>query len=565
MLPLQCGLGSTPVDVRLARHSLSPDLFKSTRLPPYQVHALAVVRLSSNVGLPGKNMFLSPRQTGHRLAGRSSTRDVISMAKKGKRKTNGEGQQENEWVFGIVEDTATPNAASPSVDQAAVERALGSVPVSDLAVAARVDAALWAREEARWQREASRWEREERRWEREREAFEKERESWAQTKAELLAEVAALKEQVGGIPRGTPATSPAAVTPASGPTASSAVGSSPRAAPPTTTPPTPPPVPKEKQAPVPSPAPAAPVQGKTPPVEAAKPAPPPAAPPPAGAPTMPRLRNGASGDVVEILHKMLENQGFYPGEEEMEYALFLEGTESAVKTFQCTHKLKEDGIVGPKTWAVLLTLEGIPDEFADIASTLSSSSPSAAPSAPAPVSTSSPSTPAASSAPPSASSSWGGGKASATPESERYARTETQAGSSSGSVRVFLLGENRWEEPGRTSVGPISLEPKAGDKGSKGLKLVAACFTCRGVGAMMCTAAQLLCRGRPGLYVLRWHGLGKVRRLQWDWQGRRVSFLQSIACTERLLLSGEFYLASAHHSSRGSHRSFMEPSTLMSA
>ncbi len=68
----------------------------------------------------------------------------------------------------------------------------------------------------------------------------------------------------------------------------------------------------------------------------------------------PVLRRGSEGDAVETLQVRLRLQGF---------PLTLDGdfgaaTELAVKTFQKLADLVDDGVVGPKTWAVLIPREG---------------------------------------------------------------------------------------------------------------------------------------------------------------------------------------------------------------
>lgn len=118
------------------------------------------------------------------------------------------------------------------------------------------------------------------------------------------------------------------------------------------------------------------------------------------------------------------------------------------------------------------------------------------------------------------------------PEIERFARSSIEA----GERRVFLLGENRWEDPSRIhrvaaakeasqeapsgaagvsssgSVtsravnGVINVEVAAGQKGA-GLKLaLKQCFECRGIGRVTC----LECEGTGELNVeeqfLDWAG-----------------------------------------------------------
>lgn len=53
--------------------------------------------------------------------------------------------------------------------------------------------------------------------------------------------------------------------------------------------------------------------------------------------------------------------------------------------------------------------------------------------------------------------------------------------------RVFLLGENRWEEPSRL----VGKNKKAGDQSkSKTEESATKCLACRGEGRLMCTGSN---------------------------------------------------------------------------
>jgi hypothetical protein len=70
------------------------------------------------------------------------------------------------------------------------------------------------------------------------------------------------------------------------------------------------------------------------------------------------LRLGMSGDDVKELQKLLNQKGFAvaasgPGSQGQETKLFGLRTYRAVVAFQKAHNLKPDGVVGPKTWAML--------------------------------------------------------------------------------------------------------------------------------------------------------------------------------------------------------------------
>jgi hypothetical protein len=63
------------------------------------------------------------------------------------------------------------------------------------------------------------------------------------------------------------------------------------------------------------------------------------------------LRKGATGDAVRLLQERLLAKGFEPGRVD---GSFGPRTDTAVRQFQASHNLKVDGIVGDKTWALLL-------------------------------------------------------------------------------------------------------------------------------------------------------------------------------------------------------------------
>lgn len=68
--------------------------------------------------------------------------------------------------------------------------------------------------------------------------------------------------------------------------------------------------------------------------------------------TYPIVKFGDTGDLVDQMQDFLQKDGSglkITG-------VFDIGTLSAVRAFQRRHKLKPDGIVGPKTWAELLKL-----------------------------------------------------------------------------------------------------------------------------------------------------------------------------------------------------------------
>ncbi|XP_044967167.1 protein disulfide isomerase pTAC5, chloroplastic [Hordeum vulgare subsp. vulgare] len=287
--------------------------------------------------------------------------------------------------------------------------------------------ARWLREEQRWLREEQRWLREESRWRAEREA--------------LLAEITALRLRLRALePLPLP---PAAPLPPPAPAAT-------RAAPP---PPPPPPAPSARVAP-PPPAPAASVAPPPPPAPApveevevrkevvvveekakAK------AKPKAGAGSGKKraLRVGSEGEEVRAMQEALEKLGFYSGEEDTEFSSFSTGTERAVKTWQASIGTTEDGLMTSELLEMLFTgrtqedlrKEGVNGALVPpVAETAELQQPVV--------------------------------------EKIDYNKH-----------RVYLLGENRWEDPSRLTKKD---KPIIGSTVSSTKQ----CITCRGEGRLLC-------------------------------------------------------------------------------
>lgn len=66
---------------------------------------------------------------------------------------------------------------------------------------------------------------------------------------------------------------------------------------------------------------------------------------------LPTLRKGMSGPAVSRVQETLRARGFYNGAID---GLFGPATEAAVKAFQRSVQLADDGVVGPATWQALL-------------------------------------------------------------------------------------------------------------------------------------------------------------------------------------------------------------------
>ena len=64
----------------------------------------------------------------------------------------------------------------------------------------------------------------------------------------------------------------------------------------------------------------------------------------------PTIKKGSSGDAVRMAQQILTDYGYDPGPVDGDFGT---KTEQAVKQFQTDFGLTVDGIVGPKTWAML--------------------------------------------------------------------------------------------------------------------------------------------------------------------------------------------------------------------
>ncbi|GAA0173282.1 hypothetical protein LIER_26934 [Lithospermum erythrorhizon] len=162
------------------------------------------------------------------------------------------------------------------------------------------------------------------------------------------------------------------------------------------------------------------------------------------------LRKGSEGDDVRELQEALQKLGFYSGEEDMEYSAFYSGTERAVKTWQATIGISEDGIMTSELLERLYideidtsSLPGDENYGSDVASLYQT----------------------ANGVPLSSIT----GIQQSTVKGDDVGVEVSQHG-------VFLLGENRWEDPSRLS--GQKKEP-LGMSGSK-------CLTCRGEGRLLC-------------------------------------------------------------------------------
>ncbi|CAO2813423.1 unnamed protein product [Amaranthus hypochondriacus] len=163
------------------------------------------------------------------------------------------------------------------------------------------------------------------------------------------------------------------------------------------------------------------------------------------------LRVGAEGEEVRALQEALMNLGFYSGEEDIEFSSFSSGTETAVKTWQASIGIREDGI---------MTVELLEQLYSSEMTNLGPSQSSAVSDIPrdnengAPINTK---------------------------EVPQTVVQKEPTDMETFQHRVFLLGENRWEEPSRLNKGNDKL-----GSGGKAQASVPKCIVCRGEGRLLC-------------------------------------------------------------------------------
>nr|XP_009381998.1 PREDICTED: uncharacterized protein LOC103970085 [Musa acuminata subsp. malaccensis] len=158
------------------------------------------------------------------------------------------------------------------------------------------------------------------------------------------------------------------------------------------------------------------------------------------------LRKGSEGEDVRTLQEALQSLGFYSGEEDMEFSSFSSGTERAVKTWQASLGALEDGIMTTELLETLFREQGkggtaLKDDANGAMST------------------------------------------SITEMTEIQRKVVRENGDAQFDVsqhRVFLLGENRWEEPSRLVGRDKPLDGRETASLTK-------CVSCRGEGKLMCT------------------------------------------------------------------------------
>lgn len=171
------------------------------------------------------------------------------------------------------------------------------------------------------------------------------------------------------------------------------------------------------------------------------------------------LRKGSEGDEVRAMQEALQKLGFSCGEEDEEFSTFDSGTERAVKTWQASLDVPQDGIMTSELQERLYSEHQV--EYSGIIlkeDVKGTSVPKERVN--------------------------GTIVASVAGKLEIQRKVVEDKGKVKIDVshnRVFLLGENRWEEPSRL-VGM-----NKGDGGAKGKGSITKCLTCRGEGRLLCS------------------------------------------------------------------------------
>ncbi|KAK7391589.1 hypothetical protein VNO78_20006 [Psophocarpus tetragonolobus] len=209
------------------------------------------------------------------------------------------------------------------------------------------------------------------------------------------------------------------------------------------------------------------------------------------------LRKGSEGGEVLQMQEALLKLGFYSGEEDMEYSSFSNGTERAVKTWQAAVGAPEDGIMT----AELLERLYLEIRNKDAGSaTQDKQSPTVLPK----------------------EGENGAAVASVTEISKLQQNVVKSDKETEASHRgVFLLGENRWEEPSR-------LFASDGVDGSKNRDATTKCLQCRGEGRLMCTECDGT--GEPNI---------EPQFMEWVDEGTKCPYCEGLGYTVCDLCGGK--------------------------
>ncbi|XP_078167667.1 plastid transcriptionally active 5 isoform X2 [Carex rostrata] len=203
------------------------------------------------------------------------------------------------------------------------------------------------------------------------------------------------------------------------------------------------------------------------------------------------LRVGAEGDDVRVMQEALQKLGFYCGEEDTEFFSFSSGTQRAVKTWQATLGIQEDGIMTEELLEMLFSEQET--SGAHVKEGVN-----------------------------------GAAVASVAQVAAEIEKTVVKASSASNSGvevsehRVFLLGENRWEEPSRLVQNNIKQVIK-----SSGTK----CISCRGEGRLMCIECDGT--GEPNI---------EEQFLEWIDEGTKCPYCEGLGYTICDLCEGKKFV-----------------------
>ncbi|XP_061337560.1 protein disulfide isomerase pTAC5, chloroplastic [Gastrolobium bilobum] len=202
------------------------------------------------------------------------------------------------------------------------------------------------------------------------------------------------------------------------------------------------------------------------------------------------LRQGSEGEEVREMQEALLKLGFYSGEEDMEYSSFSSGTERAVKTWQAALGAPEDGIMTAELLERLyLAIRTMDTGSANENKKSSIVSPK--------------------------DGENGAAVASVTKISDVQQKVvgKGDKGTKASHPRVFLLGENRWEEPSR-------LAARDGVDRSKNKDATTKCLQCHGEGRLLCTECDGT--GEPNL---------EPQFLEWIDEGTKCPYCEGLGYT----------------------------------
>ncbi|KAH9317000.1 hypothetical protein KI387_018769, partial [Taxus chinensis] len=171
------------------------------------------------------------------------------------------------------------------------------------------------------------------------------------------------------------------------------------------------------------------------------------------------LTRGSRGEDVKEMQEALQRLGFYSGEEDMEYSSFDGGTQKAVKSWQATLGIAQDGAMTVELLAKLLGEEmldtHLEEELINGASVPLSEKEGLNGSVPI--------------------------QAVTEIAQIQQAISIKPEGVEISEKQVYLLGENRWEEPQR-----LLNKQKSGSK----VDTIARCINCRGEGKIFCSECE---------------------------------------------------------------------------